>query len=265
MINTYDLDHNQNSYVEVTLGQGDHRNDVDFGYASGIVVDPPQPWHETYGGWRQRYTLTWANRTDHALTHATMAVAIPPHGIDVLLDQSSPGASLDGRYVIWSVGTVAPGETVVRYLEIRVWSGLIGTSLEICLIVNSDQQSMPAMACSTSLVKREPQAITPTQTLIATATQTPTPQTPLPTATPTASSTLEPRPGSVWHIPFIVVGSTQPDPAVPLADVRQSDQVDTPADLGPTRLPLILAEETPIPAPQATPAPPPSAPARRRR
>ena len=82
-------------------------------------------WHDPLCmGWRQRYTLSFTNRGDVTLTGVRMVDTIPAEPLDVLLAESSPGAVFDGgRMVSWEIGAVAPGETVIRYLEIRLWSG----------------------------------------------------------------------------------------------------------------------------------------------
>jgi len=81
-------------------------------------------WHDplTYTSQRQRYTIVITNTGQVPVTGVVLTDTVPS-GVDVLLAESSPGATYDGdRQVSWPLGTLAPGESAVRYMEIRTHS-----------------------------------------------------------------------------------------------------------------------------------------------
>ena len=174
-----------------------------------LVVYPPLAWHDPIcAGDKQRYTLTFANNTAQTLTNVRVSDLLPdicPGRCDVCAwngggwpdDDCSPGAVYDGqRTVSWLLSSVAPGQVVRLYLEMRVWSVVPdGTLLENCLTVSCDQFG-PRTACSeATAVRCEPptSTATPTPTSTPTATATPT-ATPTSTATPTPSATATSTP-----------------------------------------------------------------------
>ncbi len=160
----------------------------------GLVVYPPKAWHDSIcAGYKQRYTLTFANYTEQTLTNVQVSDLLPgicPGLCDVCAwdggewpeDDCSPGAMYDGsRTVRWILPSVAPGEVVRLYLEMRIWTDVPdNTVITNCLTVSSDQLG-PQTACSQATVVR---CETPTATATSTATATPTL-----TATPTATAT----------------------------------------------------------------------------
>ena len=161
-----------------------------------LEVYPPLPWHDPIcSGHRQRYTLRFANNTTQTLTNVQVSNLLPdicPGRCDVCLwdggwphDDCSPGAMYDGqRTVTWLLPSVAPGEMVTLYLEMRVWSVVPGGQvLENCLTVSSDQTG-PQTACSHSTTL-DCETPVPTSTATATSTRTATlTSTPTPTMTP---------------------------------------------------------------------------------
>ena len=157
-------------------------------------------WHDPLCiGWKQRYTLSFSNGGDIALTGVRMVNTLPDAPLDVLLGESSPGAVYDGdRVVAWEIGAVAPGATVTRNLEIRLWSSVpAGTVLTDCLAVASDQLSVQT-ACADTLVKDCSQG-TPTSTPSPIVTVTATP-----TLMPTNTPTREPSPTRYSiHLPLL--------------------------------------------------------------
>jgi len=180
-----------------------------------LVVYPPDAWHDPIcAGDKQRYTLTFANNTTLTLTNVRVSDLLPdicPERCDVCAwnggdwpdDDCSPGAVYDGhRTVSWLLPSVAPGQVVRLYLEMRVWSVVPdGKVLENCLTVSCDQFG-PQTACSQATARRcEPPTPTatptPTSTPTLTPTATPTPTssaTPTSTATPTSSATATSTP-----------------------------------------------------------------------
>ncbi len=169
-----------------------------------LVVYPPLPWHDPIcSGHRQRYTLRFANNTTQTLTNVQVSNLLPdicPWRCDVCLwdggwphDDCSPGAMYDGqRTVTWLLPSVAPGEMVTLYLEMRVWSVVPGGQvLENCLTVSSDQTG-PQTACSHSTTL-DCETPVPTSTATATATATAT-RTATLTSTPTPTPTITPMP-----------------------------------------------------------------------
>ena len=165
--------------------------------APELDLVPPVPWHDPLcAGWRQRYTLVFVNTTDAALTGVVMTDTIPNVELTVLLDESSAGGVYDGdRQVSWDLGTVAPGEEIVRYLELRIWASVPDqTILTNCVTVGSDAGS-GGPVCVNSLIQ---QCVPPTATPSPTPTMTPTP-TPTMTPTPTPSPT-----GTHVYVPLIL-------------------------------------------------------------
>lgn len=90
---------------------------------AGRLVLSMVDWHDPLPAtWRQRYTITVTNVGAGTATGVVL-VDTAPAGADVLLDQSSPGGAYDGvSTVTWSLGTLAPGASATRYLEILTHS-----------------------------------------------------------------------------------------------------------------------------------------------
>ena len=77
-------------------------------------------WHDplTYTSQRQRYTITVTNTGAVPLTDVVIVDTIPS-GTDVVGVQCSPGYVYDGSTTLsWALGTLAPGESQTRFLEI---------------------------------------------------------------------------------------------------------------------------------------------------
>ena len=164
----------------------------------GVTIIPPVPWHgELCAGWRQRYTLTYINDTGIPQTNVELIDIIPDVWLDVLLDESSPGGVYDGvREVKWNLGTVAPGEEVTRYLELRIWAQVPSGIIQNCVTARSDQSPLLPLHCAESLILQ----CTPEATRTYTPTLTPVPTE---TATPTTEPTVPTPSGLVLHLPLV--------------------------------------------------------------
>lgn len=142
----------------------------------GLAVDPPGPWHDPIcAGDRQRYTLGFTNTTHQTLTNVSLVDTLDsvcPGSCDVCqwsdndwpYDDCSPGAIYDGRRTVrWFFPSVAPGQRIVVYLEVRLWTSVPEGVFENCLTVTSDQTSAET-ACSQVNVVLCPPVVTPAPT-----------------------------------------------------------------------------------------------------
>jgi len=149
--------------------------------AASSTVYPPVPWHDPIcSGDKQRYTLSFANNTTETLTNVWLVDTLDdvcPERCDVCAwaagnwwDDCSPGAIYDGqRTVRWFFPSVAPGQRIDVYLEVRLWTSVPEGVFENCLTVTSDQ--LPAeTACSQVNVLRCP-VVTPGPSLTPTPTR----------------------------------------------------------------------------------------------
>ncbi len=175
-----------------------------------LAVSAPLAWHDpACAGWRQRYTLSFRNTSDETLTNVVMASELPLSTSGAaLLDESSPGALYDGAdRVWWPIGAVAPGQEVVRYLEVRLWSSLpAGAVITNCLTVSAEGY-VPQSQCSAVAIAQcagpSPTAwptTTPSATPSATPSHTPTPDV-TPTPSPTGPPTVAPPP---LYLPLVL-------------------------------------------------------------
>jgi hypothetical protein len=157
-------------------------------------------WHEPQcAGWKQRYTIPFTNDGGAPLTNLEVLARLPEH-TEPVLEDSTPGAQYEGAgRVLWSLGSVAAGESVVLNLEIRVWSSVAdGTVLTTCVEISSDQLA-PEVDCEPMTIER---CTAPTP--LPTSTLTPTPtvaDTPVPTSTPTPTGIA--IDGPRLHLPLI--------------------------------------------------------------
>lgn len=145
-------------------GHGSERCEPASDIASGGAVQAPAPWHSSIcAGDKQRYTLTYTNITTGTLTNVWLVNTLGgvcPEWCDVCqwnsndwpYDDCSPGAIYDGqRAVRWLFPSVAPGQTIVLYLEVRLWTCVPEGVFEDCLTVSSDQLAAET-ACSQTKV-----------------------------------------------------------------------------------------------------------------
>ncbi len=184
----------------ITLGSGETTLIWDAGmcFMARLIVHPPEAWHDPIcAGNKQRYTLSFTNDGEIALTNVLVRDILSdvcPEQCDVCqwqggweYDDCSPGFTYDGgRTVSWFIPSVAPGETVTLYVEVRLWSSVPEGEMENCLVVSSDQ--LEGEACSESSIIQ-----CPVPTAVPTRTYTPTPTaTPTATWTPTPTATMTP-------------------------------------------------------------------------
>jgi len=156
-----------------------------------LRVHDPVAWHDPQcAGWRERYTLSFTNQGTAALTNVRVSCAIPAWS-DVLIDECSPGARMERGHVRWDIGSVAPGETITLYLEIRPWSSTAeGTVMSMCMTVSCDQLLQHSACTDVEIVRCSVPSATPTG--MPTSTYVPTPM-----ATSTATVTETPTPPEV--------------------------------------------------------------------
>ncbi len=205
---------------------GQHVTCVDAGmYLSQghVTVYPPLAWHDPIcAGWKQRYTLSFTNDGPVLLTNVMLFDLLPdvcPVQCDVCqwqggweYDDCSPDYVYYGYpgfpLIMWYIGEVEPGETVTRYVEIRLWSNVPeGEEILNWVYVYSDQtiwQFATSQAWSYATVRS-----CPSPTPVPTRTFTPTPTR---TATPTA--TFTPMPTDTPE-PTVVGGTPTPTGTIP--------------------------------------------------
>ena len=150
--------------------------------SQGLVVYPPVPWHDPIcAGDKQRYTLTFANLTTETLTNAWLVDTlydVCPGRCDVCqwndnswpYDDCSPGAIYDGkRTVRWFYPSVAPGQRITAYVEVRLWTNVAAGVFQNSITVTCDQR--PAQTASSQVDVEICEDATPEPS----ATPTPTP------------------------------------------------------------------------------------------
>jgi hypothetical protein len=143
----------------------------------GQGIFAPAPWHDPIcAGDKQRYTLSYVNLTSETLTNVWFEDTLGgvcPEWCDVCQwndnlwphDDCSVGAMYDGeRTVRWFFPSVAPGQRIDLYLEVRLWTSVPAGVFTNCLTVTSDQ--LPdATACSqVTVLLCYPPVAAPTET-----------------------------------------------------------------------------------------------------
>ena len=141
-------------------------------------------------GWNHTFAMTYTNSTIIPLTRARLVIPMPALAL-ALPDQSSPDllGSAEGPGA-WELGTVGVGETVVRRLELHLFSR-IANEAELSLAVLAEAFESDLATVSRSVEVRSDGRCAA----------------PAPTLTPTATPTVMPTPGGEgFFLPLIMRG-----------------------------------------------------------
>jgi len=159
--------------------------------------------------WFQHYDITVTN-SNNALTLTGVVISdVLPLKTYLLPALTSPGYSYDAgtRTMVWTIGTLSPGEQRSVYLEVGTNSTLAeGEAVQNEAQGDSDETTRVSAVAANVMTRQSPPC-NPSPTATATATSTPsvtaTPTataTAMPSATPTAAASPTQTPINLWQL-----------------------------------------------------------------
>lgn len=225
---TYDLDGtNSRHQVQLALGEGESRYDVDFGYQPALELEKRHWLGDRQPGYSQRYAIDLTNRTTMTLTNVVVVDNLPDmlrFAHTELPDGTSTGGIYDaGKHqVTWTITQCGPGLTELAILGYVNGSTQPGTQLTNQVWAESDDTNRIQDSDTFAVVA--PKTATPTATATATATASPTATatstaTETPTATASATTTWTATPTAtatpanlrlIGHVYDALLGNSKP-------------------------------------------------------